>query len=192
VQAGEYPKGRKIKPPYSKNWDYHKVESRCFEVIIQTSAIFMPKWAERLNIMSSEHCTNQTETCADNILTTLELIEIAMHTVQKITNYPKSFGKTVDNYFHLLFPDEIKAYLIRRDINAISLSAMNECCHHDKRHSASPLPSLVKKVREIRALCQIYVEHQDNILRLISDKLDELEADLSETDANKKEVANGK
>ena len=50
-------------------------------------------------------------------LTILELIEIALYTVQKINNYPKSFGKTVDNYFHLLFPDEIKAYLIGRTIN---------------------------------------------------------------------------
>ena len=50
-------------------------------------------------------------------LTILELIEIALYTVQKINNYPKSFGKTVDNYFHLLFPDEVKAYLIGRTIN---------------------------------------------------------------------------
>lgn len=47
----------------------------------------------------------------------LELVEIALYTVQKINNYPKSFGKTVENYFHLLFPDEIKAYLMRRTIN---------------------------------------------------------------------------
>ena len=54
-------------------------------------------------------------------LTPLELIDIALYTVQKINNYPKSLGKTVDNYFHLLFPDEIKAFLTRRGINNKSL-----------------------------------------------------------------------
>jgi len=89
-----------------------------------TSAIFMPGWAERLKDM-------MPEIDADNKLTTSELIEIAVYTVQKINNYPKSFGKTVDNYFHLLFPDEIKAYLIRRGINAVSLAEMNQCCHQN-------------------------------------------------------------
>lgn len=50
-------------------------------------------------------------------LTLPELEEIALYTIQKINNYPKSFGKTVDNYFSLLFPDEVKGYLIRRAIN---------------------------------------------------------------------------
>jgi len=50
-------------------------------------------------------------------LTILELAEVALYTVQKINNYPKSLGKTVENYFHLLFPDEVKAYLIGRTIN---------------------------------------------------------------------------
>jgi len=55
--------------------------------------------------------TSQTE------LTILELAEIALYTVQKINNYPKSLGKTVENYFNLLFPDEVKAYVIGRAIN---------------------------------------------------------------------------
>ena len=152
----------------------------------------MPKRAERLNIMSLEHYANQPETCADNVLTTLELIEIAMYTVQKINSYPKSFGKTVDNYFHLLLPDEINAYMVRRGINAISFSVMSECCHQDEKLSAPTVPIFVKKVREIRSLCEIYVEQQDNILRLISDKLDELETKLSGTGDDMEGVANGK
>ena len=50
-------------------------------------------------------------------LTLEEVNEIALYTVQKINNYPKSCGKTVENYFSLLFPDEIKSYLVERAIN---------------------------------------------------------------------------
>ncbi len=50
-------------------------------------------------------------------LTDEELWEIARYTVMKIENYPKHFGKTVENYFDLLFPDEVKDYLMRREIN---------------------------------------------------------------------------
>jgi len=50
-------------------------------------------------------------------LTEQELDEIAQYTVQKINNYPKSFGKTVENYFDLLFRDEVKNYLIMQAIN---------------------------------------------------------------------------
>ena len=46
-----------------------------------------------------------------------ELYEIVVYTIQKIERYPKSFGKTVENYFDLLFPDEVKNYLIGREIN---------------------------------------------------------------------------
>jgi len=68
-------------------------------------------------------------------LTLPELEEIALYTIQKINNYPKSFGKTVENYFSLLFPDEVKGYLIRRainkkffdEINAASDFAGEEC-----------------------------------------------------------------
>ena len=91
----------------------------------------MPKLAERLEDMMSEQHVSRLEKDADNELTTSELIEIAVYTVQKINNYPKSSGKTVDNYFHLLFPDEIKAYLIRRGINAVSLAGMNQCLKAD-------------------------------------------------------------
>ena len=67
-------------------------------------------------------------TCSLNIpdgLTQQELEEIALYTIQKINNYPKSFGKTVDNYFDLLYPDEIKGYLMRRAINSRSFSEIN-------------------------------------------------------------------
>lgn len=63
-----------------------------------------------------------------NKLTILELAEIALYTVQKINNYPKSFGKTVENYFHLLFPDEVKAYLIGRTINQSHTKQIRSGC----------------------------------------------------------------
>jgi len=137
--------------------------------------------------MSYEHIANQQENDTDNILTLSELIEIALYTVQKINSYPKSLGKTVDNYFHLLFPDEIKAHLVKREINAIS-SVETKNCIHNTESSAHTLPSFAQKAREIRVLCQIYVEQQDHILRLISDKLDELEADLSEKSVGEEET----
>jgi hypothetical protein len=51
------------------------------------------------------------------ILTKEEIQEIADYTVQKINNYPAHFGKTVENYFDLLFPDEVSNFLMRREIN---------------------------------------------------------------------------
>ena len=57
----------------------------------------------------------------DDGLTLHELVEIAGYTIQKINNYPKSFGKTVENYFHLLFPDEIKSYVMGQTINERTL-----------------------------------------------------------------------
>ena len=36
----------------------------------------------------------------------------------------------------------------------------------------------VKQVRNLRTLCQLMVEQQENVLRLISDKLDEFEAEI--------------
>lgn len=50
-------------------------------------------------------------------LTEAELLEIARYTVQKIQNYPQEYGKTVENYFSLLFPDEVNNYIMRREIN---------------------------------------------------------------------------
>jgi hypothetical protein len=50
-------------------------------------------------------------------LTNGELQEIAEYTVRKIETYPKEYGKTVENYFDLLFPDEVTAYIMRREIN---------------------------------------------------------------------------
>ena len=53
----------------------------------------------------------------ENSLTLEELEEISKYTVQKINNYPKEYGKTVDNYFNVLYPNEIRDYLTRRNIN---------------------------------------------------------------------------
>ena len=55
--------------------------------------------------------------CGLMCLTPQELGEIIEYTIQKINRYPKSFGKTVENYFDLLFPDEVKNYLRRRSLN---------------------------------------------------------------------------
>jgi len=68
---------------------------------------------------------NPTTSIIDCSLTPQELEDIADYTIQKINNYPKSFGKTVDNYFDLLFPDEIKSYLAHRAINLESFSRMS-------------------------------------------------------------------
>jgi len=118
------------------------------------------------------------------------LIEIALYTVQKIENYPKSFGKTVENYFHLLYPDEIKGYLMRRMINDKSFSKTDT--EENKDWEALAMSTRAKQVRDIRTLCQLFVEQQESVLRIISDKLDELEVDLSEPDVDKEGALNGK
>jgi len=125
-------------------------------------------------------------------LTLLEFAEIALYTVQKINNYPKSFGKTVENYFHLLYPDEIKAYLMRQTINAKSFGKASTKPNQDKEWRALVMSAQAQQVKEIRTLCKLFVEQQDGILQLISDKLDELEADLSVSDAGDGEVSDGK
>ena len=142
--------------------------------------------------MASDHHTSQSETGTDNTLNLLELIEIALYTVQKINSYPKSLGKTVDNYFHLLFPDELKSYLFMREINAKTFSKIHECYCQDKERPTQFMQQYAKKVGDIRALCQLFVEQQNNILLLVSDKLDELEADLSEAKGDKECSAYGK
>jgi len=72
---------------------------------------FYAESTERSNAMNLSLAT------AQETLTLQALEEIAEYTIQKINNYPKSFGKTVENYFDLLFPDEVKNYLMRRAIN---------------------------------------------------------------------------
>lgn len=52
-------------------------------------------------------------------LTQKELAEIAAYTIQKIRNYPKRLGRTVENYFDVMYPDEVKAYIMRREINNV-------------------------------------------------------------------------
>ena len=138
-----------------------------------------------MNIMTQDHHTRQHETDADIALTLLELIEIAMYTVQKIDNYPKSLGKTAENYFHLLFPDEIKSYLMRRTVNEKSAEIAVIDYSQDKSHRVSDMSLYTQQVSDIRALCRFLVEQQDSIMLLISDKLDELEAKLSGTDVSK-------
>lgn len=61
-------------------------------------------------------------------LTFEEVNEITAFTIQKINNYPKRLGKTVENYFDLLFPDELKHYIERREINRRSAEV-----HHAKK-----------------------------------------------------------
>lgn len=67
-------------------------------------------------------------------LTQSELDEIVSYTIQKINNYPKSFGKTVENYFDILFPDEVKGHLIRRAINKKSAEQNHKMNRRDIKH----------------------------------------------------------
>ena len=55
----------------------------------------------------------------NEILTHEEVAEVVEYTIQKIEHYPAHLGKTVENYFDLLFPDEVKNYLMRREINRL-------------------------------------------------------------------------
>ena len=57
---------------------------------------------------------------------------------------------------------------------------------------AQDMSAYAQQVSDIRTLCCLFVEQQDSILQLISDKLDELEADLSGTDADKEGLDYGK
>ena len=109
----------------------------------------------------------------DKAITTLtpEVIEeIALYTIQKINNYPKSLGKTVENYFDLLFPDEVKNHLIQQDINQHLLTPVN-----------SEKISAIQQVKELRGLCTLMVERQEVVLHLISDKLDEMEKEFADS-----------
>jgi hypothetical protein len=143
----------------------------------------MPKPAERKIAMKSicpvKHSENKSlceGCCNSNGLTLSELIDIALYTVQKINNYPESLGKTVENYFHLLFFDEVKAYLTARVINNSPPMKVGSECSQNNKWSAR-----TKQLNEIRSLCKLLVEQQEDILRHISYKLDGLEANLSES-----------
>jgi len=133
-------------------------------------------------VLSEVHAPDAVES-ANNALTLLELIEITLYTVRKINNYPKSFGKTVENYFHLLFPDEVKAHLVRRAVNRKTGDIISVSFSQKTKHRALDLSVQTQQVRDIRALCRLLIEQQENVMLLISDKLDELEADLSTVDA---------
>jgi len=50
-------------------------------------------------------------------LTDDEVFDLVLTTVRKIANYPKEYGKTLENYFDVLFPNEVSDYLTRREIN---------------------------------------------------------------------------
>ena len=52
----------------------------------------------------------------ESVLSREKLQEIARYTAQKIEGYPKSYGKTVANYFDVLYPNEVRDYIMRRDI----------------------------------------------------------------------------
>jgi len=77
----------------------------------------MAKCEERELILATRVAV---ETCLCDVLLTEELDAIEAYTIQKINNYPSTFGKTVINYFDVLFPDEIKNYLVRREINTVA------------------------------------------------------------------------
>ena len=71
----------------------------------------------RSNHIEFQFSQNSSDCEKTGIITQDEIDDIARYTIQKINNYPKSLGKTVENYFDLLFPDELKNYLIRRNVN---------------------------------------------------------------------------
>jgi hypothetical protein len=153
----------------------------------------MPKPAERKIVMASNCATKQPnskspcEDCIHNGLTLSELIEIALYTVRKINNYPKSLGKTVENYFHLLYFDEIKAYLMMRKINNKTLAGSgNEYSPSNKRKAVS-VSTHAKQISEIRTLCELFVRQQEDILMHISHNLDEMEANLCNSYADGEE-----
>ena len=52
-------------------------------------------------------------------LTETEISQIVEDTIQKIENYPKWLGKTVENYFDILFENEVGDYIMRRGINRL-------------------------------------------------------------------------
>jgi len=51
------------------------------------------------------------------LLTAEELQTIAESTKQRIKAYPEDYGLTVENYFDLRFPDDVKTYILSRAIN---------------------------------------------------------------------------
>ena len=50
-------------------------------------------------------------------LTSEEIHELVKATIHKIETYPKEYGKTLDNYFHVLFSDMVRQYVEGREIN---------------------------------------------------------------------------
>ena len=157
------------------------------------------------------NCNNNYYSNNDNfnteILSLLELVEIALYTIQKINNYPPSFGKTVENYFHFLFPDEIKTYLTQRQINSGAFKGIGVERGHSNEYKvkvcrgtniqnkvcqSQTMSAQVKQVRDIRNLCKLFVEQQDGILMLISEMLDKLETGLSDLDTNERGTHDGK
>ena len=113
------------------------------------------------NLPSCNHCAN--------ILSIPELIEIAVYTVQKINNYPNSFGHTIGNYFPLLYPDEIKAYLMRQAVSTklkTKYRADYECTESSAR-------SRTKLLTDIKTLCKLSGAQHAIIWWLILEKADE-------------------
>jgi hypothetical protein len=116
--------------------------------------------------------TNGANEYGTGTLSLPELIEIAIYTVQKINNYPKRLGKTVEDYFHLLYPDEIKAHLMRQAINS----------DIDQGEKLRTMPR-AKLIKNIRTLCQLPFGQQSAVICLILDKADELAVYSSAKDA---------
>ncbi|MDR1674675.1 MAG: hypothetical protein LBR54_04415 [Oscillospiraceae bacterium] len=57
-------------------------------------------------------------------LTNTEISDIVDYTIQKIESFPKEWGYTVQNYFDILYPDEVDQYLMRREITRMGLANM--------------------------------------------------------------------
>lgn len=73
---------------------------------------------ERLELEQPKECL------LSSALTIEEIVAIMDYTEQKILSYPKGLGKTLDNYFDILFPDEVKNFLHRRETNKRSLEIL--------------------------------------------------------------------
>jgi hypothetical protein len=122
-------------------------------------------------------------------ITPSELVEIALYTVQKINSYPQAFGKTVENYFHLLFPDEMKAFMMRKAVNNRTFGERGIKLSSGREDFSRALQT--QQVKEIKTLCNLLSEQQSGLLRIITDKIDALEADLSVPDAGGEVKSNG-
>jgi hypothetical protein len=79
--------------------------------------------------ISAKGGTKLQKQIENDVITLEELKEIADYTVQKINNYPARLGKTVENYFDVLYPNEVEDYIRRREMNRMGGKSA------DKKHA---------------------------------------------------------